>query len=310
MPVKIIRQDITKLKVDVIVNATNPSFDATGGLDRYIHQLAGKELDEECRKVGKLKVGQACLTNGYKLCKYIIHTAGPVWNMQKRNNAALLEFCYLSSLRLADSYKLKSIAFPLISSGNNQFPKELALKVAMHSIVSFLTDHEMMVYLVIFDRKSYKISSELFDSIEAYIDDCYEDEHMVMCNSILPSKLSLLDALNQMDESFSTMLLRKIDESGMSDVECYKKANVDRKLFSKIRSNPNYKPSKQTVIAFALALELPLDEMDDMLNKAGFSLSHSNKFDIIVEYFVSQGNYNVFEINEALFAFDQSLIGV
>lgn len=278
MPIKIIRQDITKLKVDAIVNTTNPSLDATGGLDHYIHQLAGKELDVECRRIGKLKVGQACLTSGYKLCKYIIHTASPVWNIQNKNNEALLKSCYLSSLMLANEYKLKSIAFPLISSGTNQFPKELALQVAMHSIVSFLTDHEMMVYLVVYDRNSYKISSELFDSIEAYIDDYYEDEHMLVCNSIIAPRFSLIDALNQMDESFSTMLLRKI--------------------------------AKQTVIAFALALELSLDDMEDMLNKAGFSLSHSNKFDIIVEYFVSQGNYNVFEINEALFAFDQSLIGV
>lgn len=278
MPIKIIRQDITKLKVDAIVNTTNPSLDATGGLDHYIHQLAGKELDVECRRIGKLKVGQACLTSGYKLCKYIIHTASPVWNIQNKNNEALLKSCYLSSLMLANEYKLKSIAFPLISSGTNQFPKESALQVAMHSIVSFLTDHEMMVYLVVYDRNSYKISSELFDSIEAYIDDYYEDEHMLVCNSIIAPRFSLIDALNQMDESFSTMLLRKI--------------------------------AKQTVIAFALALELSLDDMEDMLNKAGFSLSHSNKFDIIVEYFVSQGNYNVFEINEALFAFDQSLIGV
>lgn len=278
MPIKIIRQDITKLKVDAIVNTTNPSLDATGGLDHYIHQLAGKELDVECRRIGKLKVGQACLTSGYKLCKYIIHTASPVWNIQNKNNEALLKSCYLSSLMLANEYKLKSIAFPLISSGTNQFPKELALQVAMHSIVSFLTDHEMMVYLVVYDRNSYKISSELFDSIEAYIDDYYEDEHMLVCNSIIAPRFSLIDTLNQMDESFSTMLLRKI--------------------------------AKQTVIAFALALELSLDDMEDMLNKAGFSLSHSNKFDIIVEYFVSQGNYNVFEINEALFAFDQSLIGV
>ncbi len=278
MPIKIIRQDITKLKVDAIVNTTNPSLDATGGLDHYIHQLAGKELDVECRRIGKLKVGQACLTSGYKLCKYIIHTASPVWNIQNKNNEALLKSCYLSSLMLANEYKLKSIAFPLISSGTNQFPKELALQVAMHSIVSFLTDHEMMVYLVVYDRNSYKISSELFDSIEAYIDDYYEDEHMLVCNSIIAPRFSLIDALNQMDESFSTMLLRKI--------------------------------AKQTVIAFALALELSLDDMEEMLNKAGFSLSHSNKFDIIVEYFVSQGNYNVFEINEALFAFDQSLIGV
>ena len=108
----------------------------------------------------------------------------------------------MSSFRLANAYKLKSIAFPLISSGTNQFPKELALQVAMHSIVSFLTDHEMMVYLVVYDRNSYKISSELFDSIEAYIDDYYEDEHMLVCNSIIAPRFSLIDALNQMDESW------------------------------------------------------------------------------------------------------------
>ena len=226
------------------------------------------------------------------------------------------------------------MAFPLISSGIYGYPKDQALKVAVDIISAFLLENEMMVYIVIFDKKVYQISGKLFADIAVYIDDRYVDEHTdsrveqrrriealseescfapaslppeEICKSC--SSQSLEEALGQIDESFSEMLLRKIDESGMTDVQCYKKANIDRKLFSKIRSDKFYKPSKPTVLAFALALELPLAQMQEMLGKAGFTLSHSSKFDIIVEYFVERGNYNVYEINEALFAFDQSLIG-
>ena len=347
MPLQIVRNDITKMKVDAIVNAANESLLGGGGVDGCIHRAAGPELLTECETLHGCKTGSAKITKGYKLpCKYVIHAVGPRWYDGRHGECELLISCYRTSLMLAKEYGCESVAFPLISSGIFGYPKDQALKVAIDTISSFLLENEMTVYIVIFDRKAYQISGKLFADIAAYIDDRYVDEHTdsrserlrrmsafrmeepMPCESsacdedaieqlippvsvaAAPKKAATLDdALEQIDESFSEMLLRKIDERGMTDAQCYKKANIDRKLFSKIRSDKLYKPSKPTAIAFAIALELSLDETRDMLMKAGFALSHSNKFDIIIEFFISMGNYNVFEINEALFAFDQSLLG-
>lgn len=330
MPFEIVRNDITKMKVDVIVNAANKSLLGGGGVDGCIHRAAGPELLAECKLLNGCETGSAKVTKGYHLpCMYVIHAVGPRWIDGNHREKELLESCYTTSLRLAKEYGCKSIAFPLISSGIYGYPKDQALRIAVEQIRKFLLDNEMMVYLVIFDRKAYEISDRLYSDIATYIDDRYVDEHSdslslqrvrfreyentCLKEESVPlsfaNQKTIKDWLDGIDESFSEMLLRKIDESGMSDAECYKKANIDRKLFSKIRSDKLYKPSKPTVIAFALALELSLEEMQDMLAKAGFALSHSSKFDLIIEYFVKQGNYNVYEINEALFAFDQSLIG-
>lgn len=336
MPLQIVRNDITKMQVDAIVNAANCSLLGGGGVDGCIHRAAGPELLKECETLHGCETGNAKITKGYRLpCKYVIHAVGPRWRGGVAHEKELLESCYRVSLNLAKRYDCESVAFPLISSGIYGYPKDQALKVAVDTISGFLLENEMMVYIVIFDRMAYQIGGKLFADIASYIDDRYVEEHTddirqqtsrlydleeaesekfynASINMNAPSPAgtkSLEDALKQIDESFSEMLLRKIDEKGMTDAQCYKKANIDRKLFSKIRADKLYKPSKVTVIAFALALELPLAEMQDMLMKAGFSLSHSKKFDIIVEYFVEQGNYNVYEINEALFAFDQSLIG-
>ena len=330
MPLQIVRNDITKMKVDAIINAANNSLLGGGGVDGCIHRAAGPELLEECKLLNGCETGAAKITKGYQLpCTYVIHAVGPRWIDGSHNEKELLKSCYIASLNLAKEYNCKSIAFPLISSGIYGYPKAQALRVAVEQIGKFLLDNEMMVYLVIFDRKTYEIGDKLYSDIKSYIDDQYVDEHSdslslqrarfvgfentCLREGSVPlssaEQTSILDWLSDIDESFSEMLLRKIDESGMSDAECYKKANIDRKLFSKIRSDKLYKPSKPTVIAFALALELSLEEMQDMLAKAGFTLSHSSKFDLIIEYFVKLGNYNVYEINEALFAFDQSLIG-
>jgi len=337
MPLEIVRNDITKMTVDAIVNAANESLLGGGGVDGAIHYAAGPKLLAECKTLGGCKTGKAKITGGYNLpAKYVIHTVGPIYEDGRHGEKALLESCYRESLELAKKHNCETVAFPLISSGVYGYPKDQALKVAIQVISDFLLENEMKVYIVIFDKAAYKISEKLFADIAEYLDDNYVDEHTdyrrersrmnypcqsVMIGSAQPEYLDLceckamsaeddLDAkLKQIDESFSQMLLRKIDEKGMTDAECYKKANIDRKLFSKIRSDVHYKPSKPTAIAFAISLELTLSETEDMLKKAGFALSHSNKFDIIIEYFISKGDYNIFEINEALFAFDQSLLG-
>ena len=332
MPLNIVRNDITKMNVDVIVNAANEKLLGGGGVDGCIHRAAGPELLAECRTIGGCKTGDAKVTKGYNLpCKYIIHTVGPVWKGGSNHEKALLESCYKTSLELAVAQQCETVAFPLISSGIYGYPKDQALKVAIDVISDFLFSHDLTVYIVVFDKKAYTISEKLFSEIVEYIDDNYADEHSDHSRRIYSNRLedccakeirfdgemlmqmdiggNLDDILKQLDESFSEMLLRKIDESGMTDSECYKKANIDRKLFSKIRSDKEYRPSKPTVLAFAIALNLSLEETQDMLMKAGFALSHSNKFDVIIEYFIVNKNYNIHEINEALFAFDQSLLG-
>ena len=357
MPVQIIRNDITKVECDAIVNAANKTLLGGGGVDGAIHKAAGPKLLAECIKLHGCKTGQAKITKGYNLpAKYVIHTVGPVWSGGNKNEKELLESCYMNSLELAKEYDCESVAFPLISAGVYGYHKEEALHVAIETISSFLLKNDMTVYIVVFDKKAFGLSEKLFSNIQAYIDDNYVDTHIdyrtenirrpennffaphaspsapapdfqlkpkaasasdvffnnnndaCLCGAAVPSA-SLEYELGRLDESFSQMLLRKIDEEGMSDAQCYKKANIDRKLFSKIRSDVNYKPKKTTALAFAIALELSIEETKNMLMKAGYALSHSNKFDIIVEYFIKNGNYNIFEINEALFAFDQSLLG-
>jgi len=328
MPLEIVRNDITKMKVDAIVNAANETLLGGGGVDGCIHRAAGPELLRECRMLGGCRTGEAKITGAYRLpCKYVIHTVGPVWNGGKYGEREKLASCYRTSLALAKEHGCETVAFPLISSGIFGYPKDQALRVAVDTIGEFLLHNDMTVYIVIFSRTAYQISSKLFADIAEYVDDHYVDAHtdsqrerlrrrgvvesrMLTAYEDAPVAASGLDeALAHLDAGFSETLLKIIDRSGKKDAEVYKKANVDRKLFSKIRNNPDYKPSKPTAIAFAIALELNLDETRDLVARAGYALSASSKFDVIIEYFIRQKKYDIFEINEALFAFDQSLLG-
>jgi O-acetyl-ADP-ribose deacetylase (regulator of RNase III) len=352
MPFEMVRNDITKMKVDAIVNAANRSLLGGGGVDGAIHRAAGPELLEACRTLGGCGTGEAKITKGYRLpARYVIHTVGPVWHGGMNGEKELLSACYRHSLELAAENGCETVAFPMISAGAYGYPKDQALAVAVDEIAAFLLDHEMTVYLVIFGHEELVTGKKLFRDIREYIDDVYaekhyhaniesgrrrrwqEDEeaaleldleisqsiadHAVFGIAPAPAAAPMESALppdwekilKKTDEGFSEALLRLIGEKGMTEVQCYKKANVDRKLFSKILSNPDYKPSKPTALAFAVSLELSLPEAEALLKKAGFSLTRSRIFDLIVEYCISHGFYNIYEINEILFEHDQPLLG-
>ena len=323
MPFKIVKSDITKLKADAVVNAANSSLLGGGGVDGAIHRAAGMGLLKECMTLGGCKTGQAKVTKGYKMpCKYIIHTVGPVWKGGNNGEKELLYSCYENSLRLAKENNCESVAFPLISSGIYGYPKDKALEVAVSAISDFLADNDMDITLAVLDKNAVSVSEKLLYDVRRYIDENYAEkfaDHAVSSNFKLaaPRAKVLEDAcfdalpvdFDKLDESFSQALLRLIDESGMTDVQVYKKANMDRRLFSKIRSDVNYKPKKQTAVALAVALELDISETQRLLEKAGYTLSNSIKFDVIIKYFIENRMYDIYEINETLFAFDQSLIG-
>lgn len=332
MPFSIVRQDITRMKVDAIVNAANTELAMGGGVCGAIFQAAGAEaLQAACNKLAPISTGEAALTPGFNLpAKHIIHAVGPVYrSWDAAQSERLLRSAYLESLKIALRHRCASIAFPLISSGIYGYPKEEALRVATAAIREFLMQHEMDVYLVIFDKSSFAISQKLVGAVESYIDENYVFAHeqprrillevenraieeaapppMATAPSCMPAGLDAL--IGNLDEPFHVALLRLIDAKGKNDVEVYKRANIDRKLFSKIRKGKGYLPGKRTVLALAIALQLSLPETNELLKRAGYALSHSQKFDVIIEYFILSGQYDIFQINEVLFQYDLPLLG-
>lgn len=310
------------MKVDAIVNTTNEEMIGYSGVDYAVHTGAGPELDKECAKIAPLGLGTAKITKGYNLdAKYIIHTSGPIWQGGLAGESILLKSCYVESLKLAVENGCESVAFPLISAGAYGYPKDQVLKFAIQVITEFLYKHELTVYLCVFDRTSYEFSKTLFNEIsEAVDDEFFEEENTpTITTSLKRMKMrdygsagnkTLTEYMKTMDKPFAYKLFYYIDKKGMTDVECYKKANIDKKTFSKIKCNPNtYKPSKQTAVAFAIALELSLNETQDLLASAGLTLSRSFTFDKIIRYFIQKKVYDIFVINEASFEFDQVLLG-
>ena len=330
MPFNIIRQDITKFHCDAIVNAANKSLLGGGGVDGAIHRAAGPELLAECATLGGCDTGCAKITKGYKLpCKYVIHTVGPRYKDGTRGEREQLVSCYRESLRLAEEHGCESVAFPLISAGAYRYPPAEAVRVAVDTVKEYLwnSDSDMTVTLCVFDKRGFMIGRTIFGDINDYLGEHYEprtrgkrildiEEAQTACKaeaSMVDSALRAPslpeDLFDAMDESFSDMVFRIIRERRLDEVACYKKANIDRKLFSKIRSNSDYRPKKNTAMALAVGLELSLPEAEELLMKAGYAFSTNSKFDMIVHYFIENGIYDIFEINEALFGCDQATLG-
>lgn len=347
MSFEIIRNDIVNMRTDAIVNTANPKPIIGSGTDAAIHLQAGTELLKARQAIGEIAPGCAAITPGFRLhAKFVIHTVGPVWQGGCCGEVDVLKRCYTKSLLLAKENHCRSIAFPLISAGNYGFPPALALQIASDACREFLDENEMQIYLVVFSRDAYRLSEQLYADVASYIDEnyvetktrkeyslferrrevgrrpaarrnesaCFDDmpeAESVCCNAapMMAAPTSLESMLKDADVGFSETLLRLIDRTGKKDSEIYKKANVDRKLFSKIRNNPGYQPSKSTVLAFAIALELNLEETKDLLSRAGFALSRSSKSDIIVEYFITHKLYDIHAVNLMLFQYDLSVLG-
>lgn len=327
MPFSIVRNDITKMEVDAIVNSTSPIPSTGGGTEAKINQVAGEKLFMERSSLGNLYTTQAVMTEGFNLpAKYVIHVASPIYEDGKKGEEHLLYITYLNALNLAKEKRLDSIAFPLLASGLMGFPRGDALSIALKAIKDFLLENEMMIYLLVYDKLSYLISLERFANVKSYLDENLEIEEYYLHHGKssrmrfanmeniyadrvplkkIKKERSFENILKDLEEPFNLSLLKIIDAKGLTDPEVYKKANIDRKLFSKIKTNKDYHPRKNTVLSLCIALELGLDDTKDLLQKCGYALSMASKFDIIIQYFIDNENYDIYEIDGTLF----SLIG-
>ena len=387
MPLHIIRDDITRMKVDAIVNATDLMLSGSGGVDRRIQDAAGPGLNAELsfRRPELKAPGDVILTGAYDLpARYILHTSGPIWQGGGAGEEETLRACYLNALKMAESAACETVAFPIISAGTFGVPPETALQAAVSGIAAFLEDHEITVYLVVYSGDVFRVSRSLYGPVADHLarmerrfddtlmslprpteaaSDLYQEDFVEraarpprsarkdmpvnaspprkaekaarprgdisftgskksapppILRGILPRRPepdgaapppTLEELLRNRDDGFSQTLLKIIDNKGLTDAQCYKRANIDRKLFSKIRSNPDYKPSKLTALAFAVALEMSVDEANLLLARAGYVLSGASKTDIIVSYFLREKEYDIFLINEVLFSYDLPTLG-
>ncbi len=345
MPFLMIRNDITKVAADAIVNPANRNLLQGSGTSRAIYQAAGEqELTAACEAIGYCEPGRAVCTPAFGLpAKYIFHAVCPAWQGGGFGEAEQLAGAYHSALELAAKYHCESVAFPLLSSGNYGYPKQQAFRIAVDTITQYVMEHDLTVYLVLYDRDSLAVSRKLFASVEEYIDDHYvaqndesyqfdrrrresverrrwrlEEKAAPMLETaaappppaVAPmAARSLENLMDNLGEGFTTRLLRLIDERGLKDSTVYKQSNISRQHFSKIQCNRDYNPKKKTVLAFAVGLHLSEDETIDLLKSAGYAFSDGSKRDWIVRYCLEHKIYNINQVNTLLFEYDQEQLG-
>ena len=333
MPLRFIRNDITKVRTDAIVLPANKVLEQGDGASRSIYRAASEQKLKGELSVSydnKCEIGKAVATYGYDLghgVKYIIHAVCPQWLGGEYGEAEFLYSAYREALILAKKKKCTSIAFPLLSTGSYQFPRLEAIKIAVNAILDFLTTNEMDVYLVFFGRDGMRDGSRFFGDIESFIDDDYADaiddtypgpeqrrrlkegddwygqKEVFKTLQKAPIKTPPLGRLLRKAESaetFHEMFLRLTARSELSDPEIYKKARLTKQHYSKIKQNPEGIPKKETILAIAFALELTTKETSEFLMKAGYSFCDSSAYDVIVKYCLDRRITDLHEVNELL----------
>lgn len=323
MPFKIIRNDITKMKCDAIVNTANAHPTVGSGCDLAIYKAAGFEQLLEYRKenIGFVPEGDVFITPAFNLnAKYIIHAVSPHYVNGEQGEEDRLRSCYRKSLQLAYEHHVETIAFPLISTGGFGYPKEEGMRIAVDEINAFLMNHPMQIYLVVFDSTATRLGERIYPGLDSYIDQNYvskrsEEEYeevffeRTRCveaegfeegtsfDFYEEHESKLQERMKHLSDTFSEYLLYLIEDKGLTNAEVYKKAIVDKKVFSKIKNNPDYHPKKMTAMCLCVGARLNLDETKDLLARAGYALSPCDKTDVIFSYFIENKIYDMIELD-------------
>ncbi len=313
MPFRIIRNDITKMETQAIVNTANRLPVVGAGCDEAIYKAAGYDELLQYRKehIGIIEEGNSFITPGFQLkCQYIIHTVSPLYQNGNNDEETKLRNCYKNSFKLAKEHDITSIAFPLISTGSFLFPKEEGMQIAIDEINRFLLQNEMEVYLVVYDERSNELAKKIFPDLKSFIQKVQSSTLLRMNSSVIEAEYEeecfeeeclfnpdeLKDRIYHVSDTFSEYLLDLIKEKGLSNVEVYTKALVDKKVFSKIKNDSEYHPNKFTALSLCIGARLNLEETEELLTRAGYALNPSDITDIVFQYYIEKQKYNMIDI--------------